>query len=142
MLNTFLSEILNTGALKILTILPEENKIAGSEKIIRGQYALQPIYTFGEGDIFQLEGKIFGAVASYRTGNDARHTRIIIPYIDSAKAQAVFNHLIQNLDPYLTILEKSEAGFIFQDYKKKYGKVELASEKLFILIHLESKPSL
>lgn len=141
LLNKLLSEIPDTGPLKILTILPEEIKIPGSEKIIRGPYALQPIYTFGEGDMLQLGGKIFGVVANYKSEDNAHYTKIVIPYPSADKARAVFNHLIQDLDPYLTILEKNDMDFIFQDYKKKYGKVKLASEKLFILFHLESKPS-
>ncbi len=142
MLNNLLLKIPDSRPVELLTILPKENKISGSEKIIRGQYGLQPIFTFGEGDILQLDGKIFGAVAGYRTEDDQEYTQIIIQYPDKIMAKEVFNHLINNLDPYLKILDKNENDFIFQDYKKKFGKISIVDETIFIMIHLLNKPSL
>lgn len=142
MLNKVLRKIPDSGPIKLLSILPEENKISNSEKIIRGPYALQPIYTFGEGDILKLEGKIFGMSANYKSGENKQYTQIIVPYPDSTWAKEVFNYLVENLDQYLTILEKNDFGFIFKDYQKKYGKVKLESNRLNILINLSEKPSL
>lgn len=142
LLNSFLLEISDSGSIKLLNILPDKNKIPGSEKIIRGQYALQPIYTFGEGDILQLNGKIYGATANYETEDDVKFTQIVIPYPDKNISKEVLDNLIINLDPYLIVIEKNDSGFIFRDYKKRYGLVKILSEILFISIHLESKPAL
>ena len=54
----------------ILDLLPSKNRISGTEKIIRGPYALEPVYTFGEGDVLQLSGKIFAVTGEYMNGGD------------------------------------------------------------------------
>ncbi|MBN1407556.1 MAG: hypothetical protein JW956_07200 [Calditrichaceae bacterium] len=142
MLNHLLSTIPESDPIELLNILPVENKIPGSEKIIRGQYALQPIYTFGEGDILQLNGKIFGVAADYRTDANEEYTQIVIPYPDNKKAQTVFKNLIENLDPYLKIIGKNNEKFIFEDYQKKYGQVIIQSNLLTLQIHLKSEPDM
>ena len=55
---------------------------AGSERLIRGPYGLQPYFTFGEGDILSLGGRIFGALAEYRMPDGTTFTRLIVPYPD------------------------------------------------------------
>ena len=142
MLNHLLSTIPEPNPIELLNILPVKNKIPGSEKIIRGQYALQPIYTLGEGDILQLDGKIFGVVANYKSDEDGEYTQIIIPYPDNDKALNVFKNLNANLDPYLKVIEKNSKGFVFEDYQKKYGKINLVDSRILIMIHLINKPSI
>lgn len=58
--------------------LPLANLIPGSERLIRGPYSLQTIYTFGEGDIFQLQGQLFGVVANYRDETRRTFSQLII----------------------------------------------------------------
>ncbi|MCU0287276.1 MAG: hypothetical protein MUF15_12890, partial [Acidobacteria bacterium] len=50
----------------LFSLLPVENKVVGSELLVRGYYSLQSIYTFGEGDILLLKNKIFGIAAEYK----------------------------------------------------------------------------
>lgn len=126
----------------LLDHLPGKNLIKNSERLIRGPYALQPIFTFGEGDILLLEGKVFGVVASYRDEKGNITTRIIIPYPDEARARAALHHLRQNFDPYHKILETGPSGFIFIDYQQKFGQVELKGSILDIRINLANRPSL
>ncbi len=142
LLNNLLSKIPISGPLKLLSVLPDKNKIPGSEKIIRGQYALQSIYTFGDGDMLQLNGKTFGVVASYKSEDNGQYALIIIPYPDENKAKNVFNNLIKNMDPYLKIIDKNDNRLIFQDYQKKYGKVRLTNKTISIIIHLDVEPSM
>lgn len=127
-------------AISLLDYLPRENLIKNSERLIRGPYALQPIFTFGEGDILQLEGKVFGVVGNYRDESGSIFTRIIIPYPDELRAQAAFKHLQQNFDPYHKIIEIAPTGFIFVDYQEKYGLVKLKGRTLEILINLSARP--
>lgn len=142
LLNHLLSGIPDSGPMKLLTVLPDKNKIPGSEKIIRGQYALQSIYTFGEGDLLQLEGKTFGAVANFKSEDNGQYTMIILPYPEENRAKNVFKNILENLDPYLKIIEKNNNAFIFQDYKKEYGKICLIDSTISILIHLVIKPAM
>ncbi|MCX8160211.1 MAG: hypothetical protein N3G18_04675 [Candidatus Saccharicenans sp.] len=126
----------------LLDSLPKENLIKNSERLIRGPYALQPIFTFGEGDILRLEGKIFGVVGNYRDDKGHITTRIIIPYPDEARARAALENLIQNFDPYHKILETSASGFTFIDYQQKFGLVELKGSIVDIRVNLANRPSL
>jgi hypothetical protein len=126
---------------KLFDYLPREKLIEGSERLVRGPYALQPIFTFGEGDILQLGGKIFGVVADYRDEKGQVYSRIVIPYPDRELAFSVFQGLIKNLDPYLKILERFEKGFIFSDYREKYGVVEVNKNLLDIRINLSTRPN-
>lgn len=121
----------------VLALLPEKGLIKGSEKIIRGPFALQPIFTFGQGDIFNLGGKIFGAVADYQNSQNNTYTRILIPYPDKETALKTYKHLISNLDPYLKIEETSENCFSFKDYMGEYGLVLLTGSRLNIKILLK-----
>ena len=121
--------------------LPAENLIEGSEQIIRGPYGLQPIYTFGEGDILQLNGEIFGYVADYLNG-DSRFTQIVIPYPDAEISKNIFLNLKENLDPYLKIVFESESRIVFEDYQQKFGSVKLEGRILNLKIHLQEKPNI
>jgi hypothetical protein len=126
---------------KLLECLPEENLVAGSERIIRGPYALQPIFTFGKGDIFKLGGKIFGVVGEYNNSKGkAFCTRIIIPYPQKEDALSAYQNLAAKLDPYLKIINKSEKELIFKDYSTKFGKVKLNNNVIEIMISLSEKP--
>jgi len=126
----------------LLDNLPPEHLRPGSERLIRGPYALQPIFTFGEGDILQLGGEIFGVVGNYEDTSGNIFTRIIIPYPTEKSATAAYQNLVDNLDSYLTVLEKSDNGFVFQDYQKKFGRAVLVGQKLTLDVKLQYKPEL
>lgn len=121
--------------------LPDENRIPGTELLIRGPYALQPVYTFGKGDVFQLNGELFGMLADYEV-NGAQKTVIVVPYPGSEKARAVFDHLINNLDPYLKVLEKKDNTLLFKDFQNKFGLLKLNDAVITAEIHLPEKPEL
>jgi hypothetical protein len=125
---------------KILDILPKENLVPGSELIVRGPYGLQPIYTFGEGDILQLNGKVFGVVGEYKDSNSGRYTQIVIQYPNVKDASSAFSNLIMNLDSYLEIIDQWEGSFIFKDFQEKFGLVDLNEDFINIKIKLSEKP--
>jgi hypothetical protein len=116
----------------VLDRLPVENRIPGSERLVRGPYGLQPYFTFGEGDILQLNGRIFAALAEYVAADGEKYDRLIVPYADAQVAVAAFEYLRANLDPYLKVVATAAAGFTFVDFQKKYGKVSLAGSVLDI----------
>lgn len=120
--------------------LPKENLVSGSELIIRGPYALQPIFTFGEGDILQLEGKIFGVVGDYRDCHGGVFTRLIVLYPDEEATLSAYRKLFSNLDPYLQVLTQWERGFVFEDYRNKFGIVEIKEYGIEIRVDLSEKP--
>ena len=125
----------------LLDELPHEGRIPGSERLIRGPYALQSIFTFGEGDVFALEGKIFAVAADYRDQDGEPSTRLIISYPDELRAEAGYRNLLDKLDPYLKIIHQREQGFVFEDYRQKIGTVERSTSKLEIRLNLIARPS-
>lgn len=124
----------------LFLFLPEEDLITDSQRIFRGLYGLQTIYTFGNDDILFLNGRIFGVAGNYRTPDSHLYTQLIIPYPDYKQAEGAFSNLIMHLDPYLNIIHQTENTLIFKDYKEQYGWVKLKKNQLSILVHLPSAP--
>jgi hypothetical protein len=127
---------------RLFDLLPQKDRIAGSERLVRGPVVLQPFFTFGEGDILQLEGKIFGVVANYQENSESAFTRFIIPYPDGGRAAVVYQSLLANLDPYLKILETRDTSFTFIDFREKYGLVEIKGPTLDICVNLSLRPKI
>jgi len=107
--------------------------------LIRGPYGLQPIYTFGSGDILQLNGEIFGVIGEYEI-DSTTYKRIIIPYQNAKKAQAAYDSLVKNLDQYIEVLDKNKFGFVFKDYSKKYGIVKFRKTEIDIYFNIIELP--
>jgi len=125
----------------LLDRLPKKNLVRGSGLIIRGPYSLQPIFTFGTGDVLQLGGRVFGVLGDYVGENGDVYSRILILYPGEAAGQAAFENLINNLDPYLEIRHRTDKGFSFKDYREKFGVVKLQNEIMEIDINLPEEPS-
>jgi Family of unknown function (DUF6599) len=130
--NAFLAGVADETEKTPLDRLSAEGKVAGSERLIRGSYGLQPYFTFGEGDILSLGGKTFGALAAYRLPDGSSFTRLIVPYPDSEAAAAALAHLKANLDPYLKVTSTRGDGFDFVDFQAKKGSVVLSGAVLDI----------
>jgi len=127
--------------LTLLDELPLEGRIPGSERLIRGPYALESIFTFGEGDVFELQGKIFAVAADYRDQDGEPSTRLIISYPDELRAEAGYRNLRGKLDPFLKIVQERERGFVFEDYRQRIGTVERIGSRLEIRLNLIAPPS-
>lgn len=125
---------------KLLDRLPKKDFVAGSGLIIRGPYALQPIFTFGKGDVLLLGGRVFGVTGDYVGANGDIYTRMFILYPEPKAALSAFENLVNNLDPYLEIITRWEKGFSFKDYRDKFGIVELNGDVMKIEINLPEKP--
>jgi hypothetical protein len=122
-----------------LKALPQANLIKDSQRLIRGPYALQAIYTLGEGDVLQLERKVTAVAGSYEMPG-GRYTLILADYSNPAAAAAAFEHLRRNLDTYLKVVERSEKALVFQDFDKKFGRISCAGARLSITVRLPQKP--
>lgn len=120
--------------------LPTAGRIAHSERIFRGPYGLQAIYTFGEGDVLQLDGRVFGVAADYQAPNGVTFTQLVISYPGESIAAAAFANCKAHLDSYLAIVQESVADFTFKDFRQKHGKISLSNNKINIAIGLDSIP--
>jgi hypothetical protein len=136
-----IGQISEAAPVKILSLLPLENLIPGTQRLIRGPLALQSIFTLGEGDILQLKGSIFGVSGQYESVDGSSHTRIIVAYPSHEDAREAFQHLYSNLDRYLKVLNREEHTFQFEDYKKQYGIVSLKDKILSIRVNLSELPA-
>lgn len=122
-------------------LLPTEARIAGSERLIRGEYSLQLLYTLGPGDVLQLGGEVFGVAADYRAregGNPV--TMIQVDYPGEKEASSAFAHLVAVLDPALEPLEQSTKRLVFRDYAERFGVVQLAGQRIKISVCLAERP--
>lgn len=121
---------------QLFSLLPMENRVEGSELLVRGYYSLQSIYTFGEGDILLLENKIFGVAGQYKDTNGGLYNRLEVRYPDESYARKAFANLRANLDSYIKVLGGSENSFTFKDYRDKYGRASLEKQVLSIQFNL------
>jgi hypothetical protein len=126
--------------LKNTGLLPKDGLIESSVRLLRGQYALQSIFTLGEGDVLQLGGKITAVSGSYRNAN-GKYSLILAEYPTAAAAARAFDHLRKNLDEHLTVQGNAERRLVFKDYDDKFGAVSVAGKRISITLHLSSPPS-
>jgi hypothetical protein len=116
-------------------LLPEKNKVPGSERLLRGPYSLQTLGTIGEGDVLLLGGKIFAVSADYKDGSGGAHTEIMVRYPDAKYAAKAYSHLLSNLDPLLQVIEKKDNTFSFKDQAGKFGAASLDGDLLTIKLN-------
>jgi hypothetical protein len=138
LINNLLANIPEEAVADLFRLLPEEGRIPGTERLVRGPVGLQPYYTFGEGDILGLGGKIFAVLADYKVAEGSTFTRLLIDYRTPAAASAAYAHLLANLDSYLKITEKGDAGFGFVDYQNRRGRVERQESLLDLRFKMKS----
>lgn len=124
----------------ILSKLPADGLVPGSAILFRGPIGLQSVVTLGDGDILDQRGSIFGASATYENPGTGRHAFIRIAYPDTARAASAFAGLVSRLDPYLKVIEKGPARFVFEDFKKEFGLAELLGDRIEIRVGLKKPP--
>jgi hypothetical protein len=123
--------------LRLWEFLPTSGRETGSEFLARGRFAIETFFTFGEGDVLQLEGGgALGAGARYEDG--AR--RLVVVYPAPTGAAAALANLRANLDPYLKVVADSPAALTFADYSGKFGRVALVEDRLEIVVGLAEAP--
>ncbi len=122
-----------------LQALPRAGLVPGSARLVRGAYGLQSVYTLGEGDILLLERKLSAVSGDYKTANGT-YTLIVANYPDAARAKLAFDHLRQNLDRYLKVVDHKPDRFVFEDYSKKFGVVIRTGKRLEAKVKLAAKP--
>lgn len=129
-----------TPAIRELTLLPKTGLAPASVRLLRGPYALQAVFTLGDGDILQLGRKITAVAGDYKSA-DGTWTEIVAEYPDAAAARKALAHLQANLDEYLKIVSKKDGGFVFQDYRKQFGSATLAGPRLEVRLKLQKPPA-
>jgi hypothetical protein len=116
--------------------LPLAGRVRGSERILRGPFTLERICTLGEGDVLLLDGNGTAVCADYVDGKGNTHTRILANYHTRDDAQTAFEHLKNNLDPYLDVLSSDNLHLTFRDYEGKRGEVKVLGGRIDIQVGL------
>lgn len=124
----------------LLGILDGKGLVPGSERLVRGPYGLQSLFTFGDGDMLRLGGKLFAVAGDYR-GPQGEHSAIRVQYPDETAAAAAFTHFCANLDSYLQVVEKSADRIVFRDYRQQFGLAVRRGAMVEILFHLAAAPA-
>jgi hypothetical protein len=122
-----------------LSMLSAAGLVPGSERLVRGPFSLQALYTLGEGDVLQLAGRVIGVAGDYRDATGAT-TRILITYPDAAATARAFANLKTNLDRYLKPTSTSATRLVFKDYENKFGVVTVNARRIEVTLHLTRAP--
>ena len=128
------------GPVPVLGLLDKRDLVAGSERIMRGAFGLQAVYTLGDGDVLQLGGKLAAAAGDYKIAALGAITKIVANYPTPATAAAAFRNIKARLDSYLKPTRSTETRLVFRDFEKKYGSVQLDQSRLEILLHMTAEP--
>ncbi len=126
--------------LKVDELLPRAGLEKSSVRLIRGPYALQAIFTLGEGDILQLGRQITAVSGNYQDAAGKR-TLIQVDYPDEKAAQRAFQFVRKNLDSYLKAEESSESRLVFKDTAGQFGAVSIRGIRLSVQLHLAKRPA-
>jgi hypothetical protein len=131
-----------------LAILPEAGRVAGSERIARGQFTLQSILTLGQGDVLGLAEEGATAVAAeYRPGEAAGEDEaaatsslLLVDYPDPDAASRAWDQLGQRLDPYLKVLSQTDSRLVLEDYAGRFMLLERTGARIELRFGLGERP--
>jgi hypothetical protein len=119
-------------------LLPAAGLVSGSERVIRGPYALQSVFTLGDNNILSLAPGQIAAAADYQRDGSG-FSLLVCDYADETGARRALTYMTAHLDPYLKVLEQGPR-LVFQDYAGNFGMAEAVGKRLEIRVHLKQKP--
>ncbi len=124
---------------KLDELLPPKGLNRSSIRLIRGPYALQSIFTLGNGDVLQL-GRNLTAVAGNYQDAAGKYSLVLVDYPNEQAAQKALINVQSHLDSYLKVEEKADRRLVFKDYSNEYGVVSITGKRLTVQLHLAKKP--
>jgi len=128
------------GRVEVLDLLPLEDLVQGSERIIRGPLGLQAFILLGEGDVLRLDGRTTAVAARYGGASLGPHALLVAPYADAEGAMHALTHVEGHLDPEIQLLSRSDTRLVFRDYSGRFGVVAVAGPRLVLTLGLERRP--
>lgn len=136
-----LSTILSGKPTALLDLLPKNNFVKGTERIIAGPLSLQPLIRFGSNDSLYLGGKVFGVAGEYHRSDSSAFAQVIVPYPQIKSAEAAFARLTANLDSKFRPLGGSEHSLHFRTSTGRSGQIELNDSILYMQVDLSGSRS-
>jgi hypothetical protein len=129
------------GPIAAINLLPKTGLVAGSARLFRGPVGLQAVYTFGEGDILKLDGRLTAAAGDYTDAALGPYSLVVAEYPTPAAAAAALAYVKAHLDSYLKAKTATAAKLVFEDYEKKFGVITVSGNRLEARIHLTEPPA-
>jgi len=124
----------------LFEVLPSENRLPGSERLVYGPYSLQNLFTLGEGDMLLLqENRLFAPSAQYGPGPHP-WTLLRVQYPDEHQAREALAWIRSHLDPYLDLLTDKTDHLIIRDFRQRYGEIIHQGSLLILRWDLEKQP--
>lgn len=120
--------------------LPEEGRVPGSERILRGALALGSIVTLAEGNPLRLSTDVTAVAARYTAGTSTPRHRIVVPYPDADLASAALRAVVADLDPQLTRIAATDDRLVFRDRSGAFGLVGRIERRIEIDLGLDRAP--
>jgi len=120
----------------LFKILPPVDLVQGSQRLIRGPYALQSIYTLGDGDILLLKGETTAVSADYKDPQGETFSVIMAEYSSQAASAEAFQYLSDNLDRDIIVIEKNHHRIVFKDYAHRTGVIMREKNRITIKVNL------
>lgn len=122
-----------------LKTLPARGLVPGSERLVRGPFGLQTLYTLGDGDILLQAGRVVGVSGGYRDAA-GEYTLLLVAYPDAASAKRALANVQKNLDKYLKPVSSAASRLVFKDYENKFGVLTLSDRRIEAKLHLAKAP--
>jgi hypothetical protein len=122
-----------------LRALPARGLVAGSERLLRGPFGLQTLYTLGDGDILQQANRVVGVSGSYKDAS-GDYTLLIVAYPDAASATRAMANVQHNLDKYLKPVATAPTRLLFKDYENRFGVLTVSGRQIEVRLHLAKAP--
>lgn len=123
-------------------LLPENGKVAGSERILRGPLALQTIYPIGEKPMLwqgmEKNHRFNAYAADYKTAEGEIFSYIICEYPDAGKASIGMEGIKTGHDPYLEMTVNEEDKLILKDWNGLYSIVLKEGSRIKIYTRLKT----
>jgi hypothetical protein len=129
-----LERIPDAESADLLELLPEDGRVEGSIRVVRGFYGLQAFATLGEGNYLLLGPDATALAAEYDAEGGRTKSHLVALYPSEEEAAAALGHLKENLDSYLEAVELSETGIRFKDHAGRPGEVSLDGGRITVTI--------
>lgn len=120
-------------------ILPGENLVRNSERLIRGTITLQSIYSLGEGEMLWSEKGLDAFTADYKDTDGKIYNLIIARYKTSENSARAFSNLQTEHDSYLESIEQKSDRMILKDWNSEYILIHLSGNIIKIYTRLSYK---
>ncbi|MBN2135355.1 MAG: hypothetical protein JW737_06455 [Acidobacteria bacterium] len=128
---------LPTGESIDFSLLPTQDMVSGSARLLRGIIALQSIYPLGEGEMLWPGGiKPFVIAADYNTADKKQYNLILAGYNSDSDSALAFKSIKKDYDSYLELIKDKDDILILKDWNGEYIVIQQRGKLIAIYTRL------